>query len=574
MNATIKIGTDTKDFIGGLKKADKSINSTAKLGNQLNKSLKVEYNSTVAVEAQKQLQKALTETEKKAQDIRDQLKKLEDSGRMDTIDYQTLQTELAKADSNAVKLKKSLEEAKNVKIEELSKKFKDVGSDIENAGKKLAPFSAAAAGVIAGMGAVAKKAADLGGDIDEMSERFDVSTDTIQRWSYLSIQSGVEANTFSKALIRMRAAVSDMAAGTSNKSTDILQSLGISPENFKNSEDMFDGIMSALRAVEDSTLQTAYANEIFGDKIANDMLPYIKIADETLAQYNSEFDAMPTLTAEQVKVLDHLSDSFTRFTTTMQYSAAQMGVALAPIMERVLVLVEEKLVPAIQKLADWFDNLSPGMQDTILVTLGIIAALAPLLILIGKVSTGIGALIPLLAKLRTVSLSTAAGFAALGGALALGLNLIFDWKNMSAIEKILKSLAVAALVAAAAITVFHASWSLGIAIGAIAAGIAVGIAAIKAASEDIGVDAGINADGTASGGTGISNSMTEKDTDDINSWTQQANQSAAASNNYQHTENVSNDTYYITIEANDYTSPQEVADLVSKQIATLSKARG
>ena len=54
---------------------------------------------------------------------------------------------------------------------------------------------------------------------------------------------------------------------------------------------------------------------------------------------------------------------------------------------------------------------------------------------------------------------------------------------------ILKSLALAALVAAAAITVFHASWSLGIAIGAIAAGVVAGIAAINSAAKDIGVDA-------------------------------------------------------------------------------------
>ena len=70
----------------------------------------------------------------------------------------------------------------------------------------------------------------------------------------------------------------------------------------------------------------------------------------------------------------------------------------------------------------------------------------------------------------------------------IGLNLIADWKKMSTVEKILKSLAVAALVAAAAMTVFHASWSVGVAVGAIAAGVVAGIAAIKAASKEIGVE--------------------------------------------------------------------------------------
>lgn len=56
---------------------------------------------------------------------------------------------------------------------------------------------------------------------------------------------------------------------------------------------------------------------------------------------------------------------------------------------------------------------------------------------------------------------------------------------MSTVEKILKSLALAALIAAAAVTVFHASWSLGIAIGAIAAGVVAGLAAINAAKDEI-----------------------------------------------------------------------------------------
>ena len=52
----------------------------------------------------------------------------------------------------------------------------------------------------------------------------------------------------------------------------------------------------------------------------------------------------------------------------------------------------------------------------------------------------------------------------------------------------LKSLALAFLVAAAAVTVFHASWSLGLAIGAITAAVVAGIAAINSAGQSIGVD--------------------------------------------------------------------------------------
>ena len=564
----IKIGVDSKDFSKELKKLDREINSTQKTAIALDKSLDLEFDSSRAVQAQKNYQKALDVTEQKAEAIRQRLKLLEDSGKIDTKDYQDLQTELVKTETKAIQLKKSLDDVKNAEIEQLSKKFKDTGESIEKAGQKLAGFSAAAAGVIVAGAAIGKTAAKTGADIDDMSQRFNVSAETIQRWQYLALQGGVDVEVFTKALIRMRATMADMAAGTTNKAADMMLQLGIDPKQFATQEDMFNGIIAKLSEVEDSTLQTAYANEIFGDKIATQMLPYINAGAEDLAKWNAEFDAMPSLSAESAAELALLDDSFNRLDTTMKLATAQLGLAFAPIIERVVQLVEEKAVPAIEKFADWFDKLSPSSQNAIFGLLGIIAAAAPLLILVGKISTGIGGLIKLFGNLNKQSLITAAGVAALGGALMLSLDLIGNWKQMSTIEKILKSLAVAALIAAAAITVFHASWSLGIAIGAIAAGVVAGIAAIKAASEDIGVDAGIGEGGS------INSGMTEQDMADIDSWTKSATQGGNSSSTYTNTEDNSTNNYYITIETISAMSAEEIAKAVSKEIATLSQSRG
>ena len=71
------------------------------------------------------------------------------------------------------------------------------------------------------------------------------------------------------------------------------------------------------------------------------------------------------------------------------------------------------------------------MQNTILGVLALIAVAAPLLILVGKMATGIGGLIKLFGTMKAASLSTAAGVAALAGALFLGLDLMNNWKEMS-----------------------------------------------------------------------------------------------------------------------------------------------
>ena len=138
-------------------------------------------------------------------------------------------------------------------------------------------------------------------------------------------------------------------------------------------------------------------------------------------------------------------------------------------------------------MAEWFGNLPEPIQKVITGALLLVAALSPVLFIMSKIVGVVPSLIKMFTSLRSASLATYAGIASLAGALGLVFDLIGNWSEMSTLEKVLKSLALAFLVAAAAVTVFHASWSLGLAIGAIAAAVVAGIAAINSAGESIGV---------------------------------------------------------------------------------------
>lgn len=560
---TVKLGGDSSELLRELSKVERQINSTQKVANNLAKSLEYDFDSSRAEQAQRLFQKALEQTEEKAKALREELARLEEAGAIDTLNYSKVQLELAKTESKAVDLRQKLEELKNVQIEQLSKKFTDVGDKISAAGQKLTGLSVAAAGALAGVTAIGKNAATTGAEIDDMTQQFDISAETIQRWNYLALQAGVDSTAFTRALIRARAAMADLSTGTSNAAAQALESLGIAANEFGSDEEMFDGIIAALARVEDSTLQTAYANEIFGDRIATQLLPYINAGAQDLAKWNAEFDAMPTLTGEQAAALAELDDTFNRLNVTMEYASAQLGLAFAPIIERVVVWIEEYLVPALEKLSEWFSNLSPGMQNAVLGMVAMVAAAAPLLMIIGRISSGVGALIKLFGNLNKAQLLSAAGFAALAGAAALGVNMVANWQNMSWIEKLLNGLAMAALVAAAAVTVFHASWSLGIAIGAIAAAVTAVLATINAAKDDI-----------------LPNTP-DFTQDNIGGYT-------APSADYEdyyipetisgggdtYTDSSSNDQYNITINISGAEmSAEEIADAVGRKIATLAQSR-
>ena len=484
-SVSIKIGADTSDFLKSLKSLNSEINTTSKTATALQKGLELEFDESRFVQAQKQVQAALSATETKAQAIRDELKFLEDSGKVDTAGYVKLQTELAKTETKALELKEQLDKIDKLKLENVSKSFTDFGSKVEGVGRSLTGISTAAGAAAVGILAAGKSAAASGAEIDDLAQRSQISAEKIQELSYIAMQTGVEQDQLQKAIIKTRAVFADFASGTENTATKALERLNIDINSFENSEDAFDGIISALSQMDDLTEQAAIANEIFGDRLANNLIPYINAGDEAIAQFKAEFAEIPSLTNEQIAALAGLDDQFNRLTTTLEYQKMELGVALLPLWESLIELLDEKIMPAIEEAIAWFEGLSTGQQQALLAALGLVAGLAPLLIVIGKVSQGVGALIKLFGSMTAASAATTAGIAALIGALGLGLNLIIDWQNMSTVEKILKSLALAALTAAAAVAVFHTSWSVGLAVGAIAAGITAAVAAVNAAKKEL-----------------------------------------------------------------------------------------
>ena len=578
---SIRVGADTSDFIKDLKKADRQIKTTAKLGDELNKSLDLKFNPDVAIQAQKSYQTALTQTEEKADALRKQMKILEDAGQVDTQNYEKLQTELAKSEAEAEKLRKKLDEVGKAKIEEIAGKFEKVGDAIEKAGKKIAPFSALAAGAIAGGAKLAKDAVSAGDDIATLAQKYDMSTTAIQRWQYVAMQSDVSAENLYKAAQKVQGAIGDQMTGATNAAVQALDRLGISYENFDSNEQAFEAIVKAMSGIENQAELASIASDIFGERFGTELIPLFRQGEDAVNSYIAEFKDVGYLSEETVDQLANLDNEINKVTKQFELSKIELGVAMIPVYMALIDILQNYVIPAVKRLAEWFDNLGPAGQRVVIAGLAIIGVLAPMLILIGKVTNGIGAMIKILPALKTMlekvewaSWKTYAGFAALGGALMLGLDLIFNWQKMSAVEKILKSLATAALIAAAAVSVFHASWSVGIAVGAIVAGIAAAIGAIKAAGDKIGIDTGFDsADGLSSSLSAGNYNAREYDYK-----SEAIKKELASGQTYSNTDNStvdnSTNTYNIYVDSNEYVSADEIVDIVSKKIATLSSARG
>lgn len=383
---TVKIGADTSDFLRELKKVDKEINATQRTARELQRGLELEFDSTRFTQAQKKVQSALDTTEAKAKAIREQLKYLEDTGGIDTAGYQKLETELAKTETRALQLREQLEQIDKLKFENATKGITNLSNNLDNAAKKTALVSAAAVGAIAGVWKLGSDAAATGANLQDMADRLDISAEALQRYDYIALQSGVETEQLVKSIAKARDAVGTALAGGTNTASKALQTLfGDLSKIPTGTEEAFTAIIEQLSKVEDSTMQAYYANEIFGERLATNLIPLINNGADRLAQLGEEFESIGYLSNEQVQALADFDDELNIMKERLSLAKTELGIAMLPIMEQFADLLSNQVVPAIRQVAEWFSGLSESSQNMIVTTLLLAAALSPVLLVLSKI---------------------------------------------------------------------------------------------------------------------------------------------------------------------------------------------
>ena len=352
---TVKIGADTSDFIKELKKVDKEINLTNKQSNELQKGLELEFDESRFIEAQRLVRQSLEQTEEKAKAIREQLKFLEDSGAVDTDGYKKLQTELYKTENNAVLLKQKLEDINNVKTTGISGKIKNLIGNLKTS-------TVAVAGITAALVKITTDSAKAGGQIQDMADRLGVTAEQIQRYDYIAMQSGVDTEQLVKSMAKARDAIGTGLAGTSNTATQTLEKLFGDLKNIPTgTEEGFNAIIDKLSQVEDSTLQAYYANEIFGERLATNLIPLINNGADRIDVLNQEFESLGSLTNEEVQELADFDDKMNEMGKKVKNLTYQLGLVLVPVLETVFEILEP-FIPLLQTILDLINPVIEGIS--------------------------------------------------------------------------------------------------------------------------------------------------------------------------------------------------------------------
>ena len=382
---TIEIGGDTTNLQKSLKGVDSELKKTQSNLRDVNKLLKLNpANTELLRQKQKNLAKAIDETKNRLQQLKDAQSKVEKGSEQ----WDALQREIIATEQDLKGLQGEMRSFGNVASQQLKaagKSMSEFGNKVSDAGRKMQPLSAAAGGVLTGLVGLGYNAVTTADDLNTLSKQTGISTDEIQKMKYASDLVDVSFEDISGALRKMKPKM--------DESNETFKNLGVSVTNADGSlrdvTEVFYDSIEALSQIENETERDKVAMELFG-KSADQLAGVIDDGGKALKDYGKQAEDIGVIMSQEtLDALNETNDTIDQLKANLGGTLAQIGADVASVLAPAL----EKAAGFIGKITEKLRALSPAQTETIMKVLGVVAAIAPVLIIGGKIISGIGMLV-------------------------------------------------------------------------------------------------------------------------------------------------------------------------------------
>ena len=269
------------------------------------------------------------------------------------------------------------------KLDAISDKMKDVG------GKMTTRLTLP---IVAGAGLSIKAFSDLQETVNKVDVSFGNSAGAVKAWADNSIASMGLAK---QSALDAAALFGDMGTGMgqnqeeASKMSMSLVQLGADMASFKNVSidraqtalaGIYTGETEALKGLGIVMTETNLA-EFARKKGISKSIDEMTQAEKVQLRYAYVMDVTKNAQGDFARTSDSIANKTRTSTEKAKELSAEIGEKLAPAWTKVLEVGN--------KVLDWFNNLSGGQQTVVLVILGIVAALGPLILIIGHLITAI-----------------------------------------------------------------------------------------------------------------------------------------------------------------------------------------
>ena len=412
---TIKLSLDGKDLQNELNNIKANLKEQQKDLKAINTSLRYDpSNLELWTKKQETLNGILEETKKKLENQNEQLEKAKkalDVGEISEKQYNQLRRNVEYTEADIRKLNSQLDET-NEKIDELGNI--DLGS-LSKLGSSLTKYvTAPIVGAVTALTTLSVKSAETADELGDTAQKLGISVEALQEWNYVAKLLAVDNDQLQKAFVKTNSLLGDLASGNTSTATSALEKLGLTYDDLKdkNVEQAFDIIRNALASLEDETLRVGIANDIFGAKIGTDLQQLLSASSSEIESFKSECKELGVITQEEVDASAKFNDELDKVKTQLQTLGVELAQILLPIMTEFLAFLKDSIIPKISEWANKLGGMNDTTKKTILVVLGLVAAIGPAIKLVTTIVPIVKGLSTALSAVGTGGFFAGAGISA------------------------------------------------------------------------------------------------------------------------------------------------------------------
>ena len=246
-----------------------------------------------------------------------------------------------------------------------------------------------------------KSFAAMGDEVEKMAHRTGFSAEVLSELRHVADISGASLGSLEKGVRRMAKSLVDADRGleASKRSFD---ALGLSTEKLMAMapEEQFEAITMALAGVENQTLKSALAQEIFG-RAGTELLPMLALGEEGIKKLRKEAHELGIVfSQESAATAAEFKDDLTRLQGSLKGVQASIAEALIPT----LLPLIEKIAETVKGVQSWIKE-NPELARVITV---VTAAIGGLMLVLGPLMLALPTLITSYGLLKAAKLKAAA----------------------------------------------------------------------------------------------------------------------------------------------------------------------
>lgn len=270
------------------------------------------------------------------------------------------------------KMQKALKRAAN--------RLRAFGTSVSQVGQSMARVGAIA---MAPLLLSSKLFASYGDSLGKMAKRTGISVESLSELQFVASQTGTEFEALETAFKRMQRTIYDAGRGLST-ATDALADLGLNLRDLQglSPEEQFKLLADRMGQITDDTRQAGIALSIFG-RAGTSLIPMFEAGASGIAELQKRArDLGLTMSTEDAAAAEEFNDQLDALGKVVKRSTFEIGAALAPALEKVIIPLMDSIRGATQWIKEHQAVIVTALKVTAAVT-GLGLALA----LLGKIAT-------------------------------------------------------------------------------------------------------------------------------------------------------------------------------------------